>query len=110
MAEPSIWFIVWLLIGTVLTVAWAAGCVWVQRDAAAVLGQPQRWTFAAVVTGMISLLALLRAGPTVMPLLLLLWSVGGIGYLLYRDNKAMESERLLLKLFTREFGATRAAA
>ena len=103
MAEPSIWFIVWLLIGTVLTVAWAAGCVWVQRDAAAVLGQPQRWTFAAVVTGMISLLALLRAGPTVMPLLLLLWSVGGIGYLLYRDNKAMESERLLLKLFTREF-------
>ena len=53
MAEPSIWFIVWLLIGTVLTVAWAAGCVWVQRDAAAVLGQPQRWTFAAVVTGMI---------------------------------------------------------
>ena len=103
MAEPSVWFMVWLVIGTVLTVAWAAGCVWVQRDAAAILRQPQRWTFAAIFTGMISLLALLRVGPTVMPLLLLLWSVGGIGYLLYRDNKALESERLLLKLFTREF-------
>ncbi|MBL6712078.1 MAG: type II/IV secretion system protein [Pirellulales bacterium] len=103
MAEPSVWFIVWLGIGAALTVAWAAGCVWVQRDAALILGQPQRWTFAAIFMGMISLLALLRVGPTVMPVLLLLWSVGGIGYLLYRDNKAMESERLLLKLFTREF-------
>jgi type II secretory ATPase GspE/PulE/Tfp pilus assembly ATPase PilB-like protein len=53
-----IWGVVWLVLAT----AWAAACVWVDRDAPTVFRRPDRWVLALVCLGIAFLLASLRWG------------------------------------------------
>lgn len=103
MAAGTAWLVAWLTGGVLLAVAWAAGTVWVERDAAAVLGQRLRWTMLSVLTGLLGLLVVVRSGVAMLPAVALLWLVEAIGYLFYRDRQVMDSERILLRLFTRRF-------
>ncbi len=84
---------VWLAIAA----AWAAACLWVDRDAAAVFRRATLWTLGLVVLGAAFLLATLRWGVPAMNLMLpaLLLSLGG--YTASRDLRVGTAQRILPK-------------
>jgi general secretion pathway protein E len=87
------WGTVWLAIAA----AWAAACLWVDRDAAAVFRRATLWTLGLVVLGAAFLLATLRWGVPAMNLMLpaLLLSLGG--YTASRDLRVGTAQRILPK-------------
>ncbi len=87
------WGTVWLAIAA----AWAAACLWVDRDAAAVFRRATLWTLGLVVLGAAFLLATLRWGVPAMNLMLpaLLLSLGG--YTASRDLRVGTTQRILPK-------------
>jgi len=89
--EFFIWGTVWLAV----VAAWAAACLWVDHDAAAVFRRATRWTIALVVLGALFLAATLRWGVPAVNLMIpaLLLTLGG--YTANRDLRVGSSQRLL---------------
>ncbi len=88
-----IWGTVWLA----LAAAWAATCLWVDRDAEAVFKRATPWPLAMVLLGAAFLAATLRWGVPALNLMLpaLLFTVGG--YTASRDLRVGASQRILPK-------------
>jgi general secretion pathway protein E len=101
--EPSIVAAAWGLVAVGLAVLWAAACLWIERDAADVLGRSFPWKLPCVLSGTLLFIALLLWGTAAVPWFLFLMPAGLLGFVLYRDSKAMAQERLLLQLFSRQF-------
>ncbi len=90
----------WLLLAT----CWAAACLWVDRDARHVLGNPFPWNVIFAVLGALFFLASWQAGLGPLPLFALVIPAAVLGYVAYRDTKARPGDKVLSASFARRMG------
>ncbi|MFM8634233.1 MAG: GspE/PulE family protein [Planctomycetia bacterium] len=85
----------WVLVA----VAWAAACVWVEKDAETVLGNAMPWSLIFVGGGLLFLLASYQWGFGLLPLFMLVLPAGLQGYIIVRDRKAPAADRIMSRHF-----------
>jgi type II secretory ATPase GspE/PulE/Tfp pilus assembly ATPase PilB-like protein len=88
----------WIL----LTGAWTAMCLWVDEDSPEILGEDFPWTLPFVAAGAVFFLATYQYGLGLLPLFLLTFLAGSLGYVVYRDSKASSTRRILSWRFLRK--------
>jgi general secretion pathway protein E len=76
-------------------VAWAAACIWVERDARSVLGRSLPWKTVFVSVGAAFLLGTYQIGAAALPLFLTVLVLAGVAYVLVREAMATPEERLI---------------
>ena len=76
-------------------VAWAAACVWVERDARSVLGRSLPWKALFVSLGAAFLLGTYQVGAAALPFVATVLALAGIAYVLVREAMAMPEQRLI---------------
>jgi type II secretory ATPase GspE/PulE/Tfp pilus assembly ATPase PilB-like protein len=86
----------------VLAVAWAAFCIWVEEDAAEIIGEPLPWTLGSVVAGALLFLVTYQYGLGYLPLFLVVLPAAALGYVVYRDSQAASTRTILSRRFARE--------
>ena len=82
-----------------MATAWAAACLWVERDARETFGRPLPWSLLAVLLGTAQFLATYQYGFANLPLLLLVMPAALLGYVAYRDTKVPTACKILHKQF-----------
>jgi len=90
-------FYVWGAVWLALAAAWAAGCVWVARDAEEVLGRTMPWTPILVGLGTAFLLLTLRFGLTAVNVMLPVLPAAIVAYTCWRDLHVGPAGRILPK-------------
>jgi type II secretory ATPase GspE/PulE/Tfp pilus assembly ATPase PilB-like protein len=83
----------------VLAVAWAAACMWVERDAQRVFGKATPWTLGFVAIGTLLLLGSYLWGFATLPLFAILIPGAVQGYVIVRDRRMPETERIMSRHF-----------
>jgi general secretion pathway protein E len=83
----------------VLAVAWAAACMWVERDAQRVFGKASPWTLGFVAMGTLFLLGSYLWGFATLPLFAILIPGAVQGYVIVRDRRMPETERIMSRHF-----------
>ncbi|MBU6276609.1 MAG: GspE/PulE family protein [Planctomycetes bacterium] len=78
-----------------LAVAWAASCMWVDRDARVTLGRSMPWSLLYCLVGVLLLLAGYYQGLASLPLFVLVVPAALVGYCAYRDTKAPPFDKIL---------------
>ncbi|MFM7035152.1 MAG: GspE/PulE family protein [Planctomycetia bacterium] len=81
----------WVLVA----VAWAAACIWVEKDAEAILGKSKPWRLIFVGGGLLFLLTSYQWGFGLLPLFVLVLPAGLQGYIIVRDRKAPAADRIM---------------
>ena len=86
----------------VLCTAWAALCMWVERDAESVLGKTMPWSIGFTAAGAVLLLISFMWGIGLLPVIWVAFLGGLIGYIVVRDKKAPSQERIFSIHFLRQ--------
>lgn len=89
---------IWIL----LAGAWTAMTLWVDEDSPQILGQEFPWTLPFVAAGAVFFLATYQYGLGLLPVFLLAFLAGCLGYVVYRDSKAASTRRILSWRFLRK--------
>ena len=86
----------------ILAAAWTAFCVWLDSDFREILGEDFPWSLPAVAAGAVWFFVTYQYGLGLLPLFLLLLPAGAMGYLVFRDQKAPSTRRILSRRFARK--------
>jgi type II secretory ATPase GspE/PulE/Tfp pilus assembly ATPase PilB-like protein len=78
-----------------LALAWAASCMWIERDARRVFRTSRRWKALLVGVGIFLFLAASVGGKSAVLLTAILLSTAMFVYLVYRESKASRDDRLV---------------
>jgi general secretion pathway protein E len=89
---------IWIL----LAGAWTAMTIWVDEDSPEILGQEFPWPLPFAAAGAVFFLATYQYGLGLLPVFLLAFLAGGLGYVAYRDSKAASTRRILSWRFLRK--------
>ena len=95
----------WLVLASV----WASICMWVDRDARQVFGNPLPWNLLFAAVGVLFFLASWQAGLGPLALFALLIPAVILGYVALRDTKARPGDKILSVTFARRMGRKLAA-
>mgnify|MGYP003339627237 FL=1 len=95
-AERIIWLGgLWIL----MTVAWAAACMWVEQDAQTIFGKSMPWSLGFAAGGAVFFLTSYLWGFATLPIFTILLPACLQGYIVARDRKAPQSDRMMTRQF-----------
>lgn len=77
-----------------LSVAWAASCMWIERDARRVFRKSRRWKSALVGVGILLFLAASLGGKLAVPVASILLSASLLLYVGFRESRVSRQDRL----------------
>ena len=80
---------------SVAALAWAAACLWVERDARVVFGGSRAWKIAVLAIGILLLVGTFVAGFSAIPWAVVTLTLVMLGYVGYRDTRALPAQRLV---------------
>lgn len=78
-----------------LVVAWAASCMWIERDARRVFRKSRRWKASLVGVGMLLFLAASLGGKLAVPVTSIMLAASLLLYVGFRESQASRQDRLI---------------